>query len=151
MRFPPWRNRRKLRSGLCVVVTGGTRGTAMIKLKRAYEKPSHDDGLRVLVERLWPRGLTKERAAVDLWLKEVAPSPELRKWFGHDPAKWEQFQKRYWKELEEKEEAVQLLKQKGTQGTVTLIYGARDGEHNSALALKRFLEGHISATRRGIP
>ena len=81
----------------------------MIKLKRAYEKPSRDDGSRILVERLWPRGLTKERAAVDLWLKEVAPSPELRKWFGHDPAKWEQFQKRYWKELEEKEEAVQLL------------------------------------------
>ena len=81
----------------------------MIKLKRAYEKPSRDDGSRILVERLWPRGLTKERAAVDLWLKEVAPSPELRKWFGHDPAKWEQFQNRYWKELEEKEEAVQLL------------------------------------------
>ena len=75
----------------------------MIKLKRAYEKPSRDDGSRILVERLWPRGLTRERAAVDLWLKEVAPSPELRKWFGHDPAKWEQFQKRYWKELEEKE------------------------------------------------
>jgi uncharacterized protein YeaO (DUF488 family) len=82
---------------------------AMIKLKRVYEKPSGDDGSRILVERLWPRGLTRERAAVDLWLKEVAPSPELRKWFGHDPAKWEQFQNRYWKELEEKEEAVQLL------------------------------------------
>ena len=113
----------------------------MFKLKRAYEKPSRDDGSRILVERLWPRGLTKERAAVDLWLKEVAPSPELRKWFGHDPARWEQFQKRYWKELEEKEEAVQLLKQKGKQGTVTLVYAARDEEHNGALALKRFLEG----------
>jgi uncharacterized protein YeaO (DUF488 family) len=119
----------------------------MIKLKRAYEKPSRDDGSRILVERLWPRGLTKERAAVDLWLKEVAPSLELRKWFGHDPAKWEQFQKRYWKELEEKEEAVQLLKQKGKQGTVTLVYAARDEKHNGALALKRFLEGHTSATR----
>jgi uncharacterized protein YeaO (DUF488 family) len=112
----------------------------MIQLKRAYEKPSRDDGLRVLVERLWPRGLTKERAAVDLWLKDVAPSPELRKWFGHDPAKWEQFQKRYWKELKEKEEPVQLLKQKGIKGTVTLVYAARDQEHNGALALKRFLE-----------
>jgi uncharacterized protein YeaO (DUF488 family) len=119
----------------------------MIKLKRAYEKPSRDDGSRILVERLWPRGLTKERAAVDLWLKEVAPSLELRKWFGHDPAKWEQFQKRYWKELEEKEEAVQLLKQKGKQGTVTLVYAARDEKHNGALALKRFLEGLTSATR----
>jgi uncharacterized protein YeaO (DUF488 family) len=67
----------------------------MIKLKRAYEKPSRGDGSRILVERLWPRGLTKERAVVDLWLKEVAPRPELRQWFGHDPAKWEQFQKRY--------------------------------------------------------
>jgi len=113
----------------------------MIKFKRAYEKPSRDDGLRILVERLWPRGLTKERAAVDLWLKEVAPSTELRKSFGHDPAKWEQFQKRYWRELEEKKEAVQLLKQKSKQGTVTLVYAARDEEHNGALALKRFVEG----------
>jgi uncharacterized protein YeaO (DUF488 family) len=113
----------------------------MIKLKRAYEEPSRDDGSRILVERLWPRGLTKERAAVDLWLKELAPSPELRKWFGHDPARWEQFQKRYWKELQETEESVQLLKQKARQGTVTLVYAARDEEHNSALALKRFLDG----------
>ena len=113
----------------------------MIQLKRAYEKPSGDDGERILVERLWPRGLTKERAAVDLWLKEVAPSPELRKWFAHDPAKWEQFQKRYWKELEAKEEAVRLLEQKAKRGTVTLVYAARDEEHNSALVLKQFLEG----------
>ena len=113
----------------------------MIKLKRAYEKRSRDDGSRILVERLWPRGLTRERAAVDLWLKEVAPSPELRKWFGHDPARWEQFQKRYWKELKEKEEAVRLLKRKGKQGTVTLVYAARDEEHNGALALKRFVDG----------
>jgi uncharacterized protein YeaO (DUF488 family) len=114
----------------------------MIKLKRAYEKPSREDGLRILVERLWPRGLTKERAAVDLWLKEVAPSQDLRKWYAHDTAKWEQFQKRYRKELEENEEAVQLLKQKAKQGTVTLVYAARDEEHNSALVLKRFLEKH---------
>jgi uncharacterized protein YeaO (DUF488 family) len=114
----------------------------VIKLKRAYEKPSRDDGLRVLVERLWPRGLTKQRAAVDMWLKEAAPSPELRKWFGHDPARWAQFQRRYWQELKEKKEAVQFLKQKGKQGTVTLVYAARDEEHNGALALKRFLEGH---------
>ena len=93
-------------------------------------------------DRLRQRGLTKDRAALDLWLKQVAPSTELRKWFGHDPARWEQFQKRYWKELEEKEEAVGLLKQKGKQGTVTLVYAARDEEHNGALALKRFLEGH---------
>jgi uncharacterized protein YeaO (DUF488 family) len=114
----------------------------MIHLKRAYEEPSKTDGLRVLVERLWPRGLTKERAAVDLWLKEVAPSPELRKWFGHDPARWEQFQERYRQELREKKDAVRLLKQKGNEGTVTLVYAARDEEHNGALVLKRILQGH---------
>jgi uncharacterized protein YeaO (DUF488 family) len=112
----------------------------MIKLKRVYEKPSPDDGLRVLVERLWPRGLTKERAAVDLWLKDVAPSPELRKWFGHDRARWKQFQERYRQELQEKEDAIELLKQKGKGGTVTLVYAARDEEHNGALVLKRLLQ-----------
>lgn len=114
----------------------------MIKLKRVYENPSPKDGFRVLVERLWPRGLTKERAAVDLWLKDVAPSPELRKWFGHDPTRWEQFQKRYRQELREKKDAVQLLKQKGKEGTLTLVYAARDEEHNGALALKKLLLGH---------
>jgi uncharacterized protein YeaO (DUF488 family) len=114
----------------------------MIKLKRVYEKPSPEDGFRVLVERLWPRGLSKERAAVDLWLKDVAPSPDLRKWFGHDPARWEQFQERYRQELREKKDAVRLLKQKGKKGTVTLVYAARDEEHNGALALKRLLQGH---------
>ena len=114
----------------------------MIQLKRVYEEPSDKDGMRVLVERLWPRGVTKERAAVDLWLKDVAPSPELRKWFGHDPARWEQFQERYRRELRKQKDAVQLLKQKGKQGSVTLVYAARDEEHNGALALKRFLQGH---------
>jgi uncharacterized protein YeaO (DUF488 family) len=114
----------------------------MIHLKRVYEEPSKNDGLRVLVERLWPRGLTKERAAVELWLKDVAPSPELRKWFGHDPARWEQFQERYQRELRGKKDAVRLLKQKAIDGTLTLVYAARDEEHNGALVLKRFLQGH---------
>jgi len=112
----------------------------MIKLKRVYEKPSKEDGLRVLVERLWPRGFTKERASVDLWLKDIAPSTELRKWFGHDPAKWEQFCKRYRVELEQRKEAVNLLKQKSEEGTITLVYAARDEKHNSAIALKEILE-----------
>ncbi len=86
-------------------------------------------------------GLTKERAAVSLWLKDVAPSTELRKWFGHDPAKWKQFQARYRKELREKKEAIKLLKQESEERTVTLLYGARDAEHNEALVLKRVLEG----------
>jgi uncharacterized protein YeaO (DUF488 family) len=113
----------------------------MIKLKRAYEKPSKDDGFRILVERLWPRGLAKQRAAVDMWLKDISPSPELRKWYGHDPDRWQEFQKRYWKELRQKKEPIKQLKQKVRAGTVTFIYAAKDEEHNSALALKRFLSG----------
>lgn len=113
----------------------------MIQLKRVYEEPSRKDGFRILVDRLWPRGLTKARAAVDLWLKDVAPSTELRKWFGHDPAKWKQFQVRYRKELRENKDALELLKQKSKERTVTLLFGARDEEHNEALVLKKILEG----------
>lgn len=116
----------------------------MINLKRVYEAPSRNDGFRVLVDRLWPRGLTKERAAVKLWLKDVAPTTELRKWFSHDPAKWKQFQVRYRKELREKKDSLELLKQKSKERTVTLVYGARDEEHNEALVLKRILEGRKS-------
>jgi uncharacterized protein YeaO (DUF488 family) len=116
----------------------------MIKLKRVYDDPSPTDGFRVLVERLWPRGLTKKRAAVDLWLKGVAPSPQLRKWFGHDPARWNQFQKRYLEELRERNEAIELLKQKEKDSTVTLVYAARDKDHNAALALNRFLRGPLT-------
>jgi uncharacterized protein YeaO (DUF488 family) len=114
----------------------------MFRLKRAYEKPSPDDGMRILVERLWPRGLTKKRAAVDLWLKDVAPSTDLRKWFGHDPTRWKQFQARYQKELRTKKESVQTLKDEAKEHTVTLVYAARDETHNGALVLKQFLEGH---------
>lgn len=113
----------------------------MIHLKRVYDEPSKMDGLRILVDRLWPRGLTKERAAVDLWLKDVAPSTELRKWFGHDPAKWKEFQTRYRKELRESKNALDLLKEKCKEGIVTLVYGARDKEHNEALVLKTILDG----------
>jgi len=111
----------------------------MIQLKRVYEEPSRTDGLRILVDRLWPRGLSKERAAVDLWLKDVAPSTELRKWFGHDPARWKEFQTRYRKELRENQDAVKLLKEKCKADTVTLLYGARDEQHNEALVLKNIL------------
>ncbi len=116
----------------------------MIKLKRVYEKPSRTDGLRVLVDRLWPRGLSKERADVDLWLKEVAPSTELRKWFGHDPDKWKEFQSRYRKELRANKDAVQLLKEKAAKQIVTIVYGARDEQHNDAVVLKKVLEGRKS-------
>jgi len=95
----------------------------MIKIKRAYDKPAPDDGQRILVDRLWPRGLTKKRAAVDRWLKDLAPSPELRKWFGHDPARWRQFQTRYRQELREHKEMLRDLKREAKKHTVTLVYG----------------------------
>jgi uncharacterized protein YeaO (DUF488 family) len=113
----------------------------MFKLKRVYEEPSPQDGCRVLVERLWPRGLSKERAALDLWLKEVAPSAALRKWFGHDPARWVEFRKRYLQELKTKGNEIRLLKQKEKKGAVTLLFAARDLQHNGALVLSTLLEG----------
>ncbi|MFA4903093.1 MAG: DUF488 domain-containing protein [Desulfobaccales bacterium] len=113
----------------------------VLTLKRAYAPPSPADGFRVLVERLWPRGLTKADAALDLWLKEIAPSPELRQWFAHDPTKWEEFCRRYWAELADRTDAVKLLKEKLRQGKVTLVYGSKDETHNAAVALKEFLEG----------
>jgi uncharacterized protein YeaO (DUF488 family) len=112
----------------------------MIQVKRVYEEPSSRDGLRVLVDRLWPRGLTKERAAVGLWLKDMAPSTELRKWFGHDPARWREFQARYRRELRAKRDALARLKQESRGRTVTLLYGAQDEKHNQALVLKKLLE-----------
>ncbi len=110
-----------------------------IKLKRVYAKPESADGTRILVERLWPRGLTKAKARVDLWLKDIAPSTELRKWFGHDPDKWAEFQKDYRTELRKNDEQVALLKKEIGKHTVTLVYGARDEEHNAAVVLLEFL------------
>ena len=109
-----------------------------IKIKRVYEKPEKGDGFRILVDRLWPRGLTKEKAALDLWLKEIAPSTELRKWFGHDHEKWNDFQKKYRKELKENKEAFSVLKEH-LKGPVSLLYAAKDEEHNEALVLKNYL------------
>jgi uncharacterized protein YeaO (DUF488 family) len=112
----------------------------MIKLKRAYEKAAGDDGERILVERLWPRGLTKLEARIDLWLKEVAPSTKLRRWFAHDPQKWNEFRQRYRKEFKVKRDLIRHLKRKAKAGTVTLVYAARDEAHNGALVLKGFLQ-----------
>jgi uncharacterized protein YeaO (DUF488 family) len=111
----------------------------MVKLKRVYEEPSEDDGTRILVDRLWPRGLTKEKAHIDLWLKEVAPSNELRKWFAHDPEKWPEFQARYHAELNQNPTQVALLKQAVAKGPATLVYGAKDEEHNEAVVLQKLL------------
>lgn len=110
-----------------------------IKIKRVYEKPEPADGFRILVDRLWPRGLTKEKAAADLWLKDIAPSTELRKWFHHDPEKWKEFQKKYRQELKENPQAVSILKEHLKKGPLTLLYGAKDREHNEAEVLKEFI------------
>ena len=106
-----------------------------MKIKRVYEKPEKEDGFRILVDRLWPRGLTKEKAGIDLWLKEIAPSTELRKWFGHDPEKWEEFKKRYLLELKENEEPMDRLRKQMKKENVTLVYAARDETHNEAIVL----------------
>jgi len=111
-----------------------------IKIKRVYEPSTDSDGSRILVDRLWPRGLTKEKAHVEEWLKDIAPSTELRKWFGHDPAKWKKFRGRYETELRHNDDLVETLKTKARDGTVTLLYAARDEKHNEALVLKQFLE-----------
>jgi uncharacterized protein YeaO (DUF488 family) len=111
-----------------------------IEIKRVYEEPDPADGLRMLVDRLWPRGLTKEKARIDIWLKDIAPSTELRKWFGHDPAKWTEFQARYRQELKSKSDLLADLKEKAAKGRVTLLYGAKDEVHNEAVVLQALLQ-----------
>jgi uncharacterized protein YeaO (DUF488 family) len=113
-----------------------------VRLKRAYDSAAESDGRRVLVDRLWPRGISKDELQIDDWLKEVAPSTRLRKWFGHDPAKWGAFKDRYFRELDEQSEAVERLLARGREGTVTLVFGAKDVHHNDAVALKEYLERH---------
>ena len=115
-----------------------------IKLKRAYEVPESGDGFRVLVDRLWPRGVSRSSARIDLWLKEIAPSTALRKWFGHDPSKWAEFREQYFAELDNNPEAIERLRAHVDQGMVTLVYGAKDQEHNHAAALKEYLENLMS-------
>ena len=110
-----------------------------VEIKRVYEEPGGADGTRILVDRLWPRGLSKERARVDLWLKDIAPSTQLRKWFSHDPDKWTEFQARYRQELKSQADLLDLLKRKAAQGPITLLYGARDEAHNEAVVLQSLL------------
>jgi uncharacterized protein YeaO (DUF488 family) len=112
----------------------------MIKIKRIYDPASPEDGLRFLVDRLWPRGLNKSSVKLDGWLKDLAPSDELRKWFGHDPARWQEFQRRYFAELDEIPAVRETLQAADRRGTVTLLFAARDLEHNNAIALKIYLD-----------
>ena len=111
-----------------------------VKIKRAYLPAEKGDGTRVLIDRLWPRGLSKEKAKIDLWLKEIAPSTELRKWFGHDPTRWREFRRRYRMELKSQREPLTAIARKAREHTVTLLFGARDTEHNEAVVLRGVIE-----------
>ena len=112
----------------------------MIQAKRAYDPPAKGDGARFLVDRLWPRGIKKEDLRIDGWLKEVAPSDDLRKWFDHDPDRWEAFRDRYAKELDEKSDALDPIREAASQGDITLVFAAKNPDHNNAVALKAYLE-----------
>lgn len=114
-----------------------------IRLRRIYDPPAEGEGLRILVDRIWPRGVSKERARVDLWLRDVAPSDDLRRWFGHDPARWEEFQARYRQELEADPVRLAPLLEAVRRGPVTLLYSARDEHHNQAVALKAIVEERL--------
>ena len=120
----------------------------MIKLKRVYEEEAPDDGVRYLIERLWPRGMKKEALHIDAWLKDAGPSTELRKWFGHDPEKWNEFRRRYFSELDGASEAWAPIREAARRGTVTLLYSSHDTEHNNAVALKEYIERKISTRAR---
>ena len=110
-----------------------------ILVKRIYEPAAESDGFRVLVDRLWPRGIAKERAALDLWLPDLGPSTELRQWFNHDPTRWDEFRRRYQAELKEKKELVEELEGRAKEGMVTLLYSAKDEAHNQAVVLQQYL------------
>lgn len=113
----------------------------MIQIKRAYDEVNRDDGFRILVDRLWPRGLSKEKLKIDLWLKEIAPSPELRKSFGHDPDKWDWFRTSYLEELKEKSELISSVKKlEQEKGKITLVYAAKDENHNNAVVLQELVK-----------
>ena len=111
-----------------------------IRLKRVYEKPAKADGYRVLVDRLWPRALKKNDAQIDEWPREIAPTAELRKWFGHDPARWKEFKKRYAAELDDRHEQVKRFARESQKRTITFLFGAKDARHNNAVALKDYIE-----------
>ncbi len=122
-------------------------GDVVIKTKRIYEAPSTDDGVRILVDRLWPRGIRKVDAQVDRWLKDIGPSTALRKWFGHDPERWDEFTRRYFKELDQKPAAVNELRSTVAGQKTTLLFGARDTRYNNAVCLREYLESQANDLR----
>lgn len=115
-----------------------------VQVKRVYETPAEEDGTRILVDRLWPRGFSKEDAALDDWMRDIAPSDELREWFDHDPERWEEFDRRYRAELEGKKDIIEELRKYARDGRLTLVYAARDEEHNNARVLRGVLEGALN-------
>jgi uncharacterized protein YeaO (DUF488 family) len=119
----------------------------MLRLKRAYEPAVHADGYRILVDRLWPRGLSKEKAAVDEWMKEIAPSAELRRWFGHDPERWREFRRRYERELRAREELVREIAALASHRRVTLVYGARDEAYNDAVVVAAVVRARMKRAK----
>ncbi len=120
----------------------------MIKIKRVYDEPSRDDGKRILIDRLWPRGLKKENAQIDEWIKEVAPSSELRKWFRHDPQKWGEFKKRFFSELQGKQNIMDGIVSTSRKGTVTLLFGSKEERFNNAVALKEYVNFQMNVSDR---
>lgn len=122
----------------------------MIRIKRVYDEPAKTDGYRILVDGLWPRGVTRGSVRMEAWLKEAAPSAELRRWFKHDPARWPEFRRRYWRELEARPDSWAPILARVQRGKVTLLYGARDVEHNNAVVLRDFLNARLmKASREG--
>ena len=115
--------------------------TDNVKLKRAYEPPAADDGTRILIDRLWPRGITKKLAAIDQWMKGISPSTELRKWFGHDPARWDEFRRRYTREVHKNSDLLDQLRTLARHGPITLVYSAHDEKHNDAVELRKLILG----------
>jgi len=120
----------------------------MVKIKRVYDPPFPDDGKRILIDRLWPRGLKKENAHINEWIKELAPSTELRKWFNHDPEKWGEFRKRFFSELQGKQDAVDVIVNAARKGPVTLLFGSKEERYNNATALKEYIEARMRAAER---
>ncbi len=112
-----------------------------LRIKRVYDAPQASDGFRILIDGLWPRGMKKTDAAIDLWLKEIAPSKSLRAWFNHDPEKWMEFKKRYFQELNSKQDSINLILEKSKTAVITLLYSAKNEKYNNAVVLQRYLKG----------
>jgi len=120
---------------------------ANVRLKRAYENPSAEDGMRILIDRLWPRGVAKANAAIDLWAKDISPSTALRRWFGHDPARWQEFRRRYSEEIHRNRDRLDELRALAERGRITLVFAAHDETHNDAVVLRDILLGRAAAWR----